>query len=453
MCVLRLSRLIVLGIALWSATAEAATYYVSTSGNDANNGTSTNTPFRTIGKAASVVNAGDVVNVRGGTYSESVFVTRGGTLGNPVTFQNYQSEVVTLLGPSASNPGITITVPNVTIDGLRVTGFTEGGIALQGMSNSSSYTTIKNCQGYGNSAGGNAAGIRVIDQYLGTLEIANCLFHDNVGGGDQGNNTGITIFMDQMTSGTSFIWVHNNEVYNEGTGIKYKHAAPATANATATFELNLVHDMIFNGYGCLNSEQQNTIIRYNICYNTPIYNPGIDVGPITALGNCSGCQVHHNTVYNAASGLTVVTGTVNTSVHDNIWYTNAFDGASTNGAGLVLQDVLSSSILTASADFFAGGAINRALVSGWNIFPVFLSFAGLPAGLETSAKSGNPLFVNPTGSPPDFHLQAGSPARGAGTSGSNMGAYATGTEVIGPNGLGGGGGGPLPSPPGNLRVQ
>src|SRR5437867_9262626 len=72
MCVLRLCRLMVLGMVLWAATAEATTYYVGTTGNDSNNGTSLNTPFRTIGKAASVVNPGDVVNVRGGTYGEAV---------------------------------------------------------------------------------------------------------------------------------------------------------------------------------------------------------------------------------------------------------------------------------------------------------------------------------------------------------------------------------------------
>ena len=45
------------------------TYYVSPSGSNANNGTTTGTPFLTLQKAASVVAPGDTVLVRGGTYA------------------------------------------------------------------------------------------------------------------------------------------------------------------------------------------------------------------------------------------------------------------------------------------------------------------------------------------------------------------------------------------------
>ena len=56
--------------ARYSNGVRAATYYVSTSGNDGNNGTSLSTPWRTINKAAQTMVAGDTVYVRGGTYRE-----------------------------------------------------------------------------------------------------------------------------------------------------------------------------------------------------------------------------------------------------------------------------------------------------------------------------------------------------------------------------------------------
>lgn len=52
----------------------ANTYYVATTGNDSNNGTTALTPFRTLGRAgtATVSGRGDTVNVKAGTYVREV---------------------------------------------------------------------------------------------------------------------------------------------------------------------------------------------------------------------------------------------------------------------------------------------------------------------------------------------------------------------------------------------
>ncbi len=76
----------------------ATTYFVATNGLDSNPGTSIASPFLTISKAAGVVNAGDVVNIRGGSYREMVTFSRSGTLAAPITFQNYSNEVATVNG-------------------------------------------------------------------------------------------------------------------------------------------------------------------------------------------------------------------------------------------------------------------------------------------------------------------------------------------------------------------
>ena len=60
---MRLPELIrVVALAL-SLTAQSATYYVSTAGNDANDGLSERSAWRTISHAAKVVKAGDVVKI------------------------------------------------------------------------------------------------------------------------------------------------------------------------------------------------------------------------------------------------------------------------------------------------------------------------------------------------------------------------------------------------------
>jgi hypothetical protein len=80
--------------------AASTTYYVSVSGNDSNPGTETQ-PFRTVQRAANVINAGDTVIVENGTYTGTgvgtacasstvrpvVCLSRGGTSSAWVTFR------------------------------------------------------------------------------------------------------------------------------------------------------------------------------------------------------------------------------------------------------------------------------------------------------------------------------------------------------------------------------
>ena len=76
----------------------AATYYVSPSGNNANAGTSSAAPVKTINKALEKVVAGDTVYLRGGTYREQVEVKRPGAAGKPITITNYPGEVAVIKG-------------------------------------------------------------------------------------------------------------------------------------------------------------------------------------------------------------------------------------------------------------------------------------------------------------------------------------------------------------------
>jgi hypothetical protein len=60
--------------------AAGLTYYVATNGSDSNNGRSTNTPFKTIQKPATVAAADDTVNIWAGTYREPADLTTGGPI-------------------------------------------------------------------------------------------------------------------------------------------------------------------------------------------------------------------------------------------------------------------------------------------------------------------------------------------------------------------------------------
>src|SRR5687768_5483798 len=67
-------------------------YYVSKSGNDNNPGAITR-PFRTIAKGVSVLKAGDILNLRGGVYVESVDIARKlGTPTDNILIRSYPGE-------------------------------------------------------------------------------------------------------------------------------------------------------------------------------------------------------------------------------------------------------------------------------------------------------------------------------------------------------------------------
>ncbi len=78
-------------------TAGAATYFVSTNGNDDAAGTA-GAPFRSVGKAAATMKAGDTCRVRGGTYAETVKPANSGTAEGEITFENWEKERPLVVG-------------------------------------------------------------------------------------------------------------------------------------------------------------------------------------------------------------------------------------------------------------------------------------------------------------------------------------------------------------------
>lgn len=76
---------------------KGGTLYVAPNGNDANSGTLAK-PFKTINAAAQQAMAGDVVEVRAGTYRETVVPKNSGAEGAPIIFRPYKNERVIISG-------------------------------------------------------------------------------------------------------------------------------------------------------------------------------------------------------------------------------------------------------------------------------------------------------------------------------------------------------------------
>ncbi|MFI3269724.1 MAG: right-handed parallel beta-helix repeat-containing protein [Rikenellaceae bacterium] len=72
---------------------KGTSYYVATTGDDSNDG-SQERPFRSISKAAAIMEAGDECVIRGGVYREIVTPLNSGEEGRPITFRNFEGERV-----------------------------------------------------------------------------------------------------------------------------------------------------------------------------------------------------------------------------------------------------------------------------------------------------------------------------------------------------------------------
>ena len=92
-----LSAIFIIAIICWNTFAQ--TYYVSTSGSNANQGT-IDKPWQTFKYAQSRLKAGDRLYLRGGTYFESstVSITCQGTSEGPIAFQSYPGEHAVISG-------------------------------------------------------------------------------------------------------------------------------------------------------------------------------------------------------------------------------------------------------------------------------------------------------------------------------------------------------------------
>ena len=82
---------------IFSYSAFASNYYVTTGGNDSNNG-SLSHPWKTIAKANMTLQPGDTVFIRQGTYNEDINPVRSGLSGQPIVFTGYPNEEATIRG-------------------------------------------------------------------------------------------------------------------------------------------------------------------------------------------------------------------------------------------------------------------------------------------------------------------------------------------------------------------
>jgi hypothetical protein len=339
-------------LTLFGQCASAATYYVATTGSDSNPGTQS-APFRHLSKAAlTATQPGDTVIVMDGTYDNEGVVAP-----NIVVILSYSG--------TAGNP-ITFRAQN------------RGKAILDSMNSS----TTTSCDGASAYFGLKSVSFIVIQGFVIQRGCDSGILTD-------GAAHDITIRWNEIRN------IANHTVTDQiGRSGIYLHAS----EYNFIFDGNSFHDigrtdgqtLLHFDHGIYSQGQNMTIIN-NIFYNM---NRGVS---IQIADGASNWLVANNTFAfgnaNGEAGQIMFWNTnSNITVRNNIFYNP------------------NSSAITRYAATISGSAFDHNLVYG--VSTIISDVTGFTIG--TNQIGVNPLFVNASTAPYDFHLQSGSPGINAG---------------------------------------
>jgi hypothetical protein len=230
--------------------AFSTTYYVSSSaGNDAQNGTSSSSAWKTLTKVNSMAfQAGDsVLFKRGDTWTKQrLIIKSNGKAGQPITFGTYGTGNLPkfdgLFDYSAFN-GVTINGRTwIILDGLQLYRFTKG----IWIDNGATHITIKNSRV---SEIGNEC-VRIKKQST-NVTIESNVIH---GCGKAGNGEGVYVGTDPLQAGgvpdrTRNIIIKNNEIYNT----KHEAIELKAGTSTCIVQNNSIHDIADASRGAIHT--------------------------------------------------------------------------------------------------------------------------------------------------------------------------------------------------------
>ena len=373
----------------------ATNYYVSPSGSDTAPGTEAQ-PWKTIQKCINTVTAGDTCILRGGTYPETVNISKSGTSASPITLRSYVSEKPIIDGQNSRATFTMTNASNFVFDGLTLVNSTSFGLYSVGSSN----VVMKNCEvGYPLDGG-------LVWRNASNILVDSCNVHHTNWRGLTGEHEAVTF------NNINGYEIKNSQVHDgkeEGIDSKY-----------GTLNGKIHHNRVYgnNGPNIYIDAASNIEVYANEVSNTTGDKSNVGLAVETNSGNysVSNISIYNNILRNGKGGVDfwVESGAESYASFNSIKIYNNLIYANSNRGGIRIGAYVNytSNVQIIDNIFWKNSStvdvLGTALVS-YNLF-------------DTSPKGTNAIttsdvkFINETGF--DFHLANTSPAIDAGTTSS-----------------------------------
>jgi hypothetical protein len=410
----------------FSSCVFGATYYVKNGGNDALDGLSLGNAWEHITKACSTLVAGDTVFIKSGTYDEkldesvcpldscgALTARTSGSAGNYIVYKNYPGDPRPVIkGNGCRNHGILIWGQNyIILDSLELTESFRG-IQVAAANN----IIIKNCKVHhtvgpcNDNNGGVMLGLESNDSI--TVEACSLYHNWEVCDGetaDGWNCSGIHVYRTKNSV------IQNNVIWDQPSGFGIRLKWIDTSNVVRN---NIVHDCNV-GLSVGEDGFENQFYENIVYYTT---DGGFVIVSTESYGGGDSTKVYNNTFYES-EGAGVKLYPNSTIYNFRSWNNIVVNSHGDYGVG---ED------WTLSADNHPG--LDPDYNDYWDAFETdvvywhgniynLADYQSL-TGLDDHSIQSNPLFVDTAEH--DFHLQAGSPCKGTGLGGADMGAYPSG---------------------------
>jgi parallel beta-helix repeat protein len=371
----QLSILVLLFVCVASpAESQLRTFYVATTGNNGNPGTSV-APWLTLQHAANVVQAGDLVIVRPGTYTGFELETSG-TEANPIEFRAEAGVIVNVPNPVRGDHGINLEGASwIIVQGFTVIDMPEAGIRAV----LNDHVTIRgntlNSNGYWGVLTGFSDDLLIEDNTASNSEVEHGIYVSN--SGDRPTIRRNHVF------GNNANGIHmNGDLSEGGDGII----------SGALVEANLIHDNGVAGGSGINCDGvQSSRFQNNLLYGN--HAGGITLYRIDGGGSAVNNVVAHNTILQASDGrwaINITNASTGNTVFNNILYNeHTFRGSITVSADSLPG--LTSDYNVVMDRFSTNNGNTRITLAQWRTSTGqdLHSFIALPADLFVSVAADN----------------------------------------------------------------
>jgi len=390
-------------IVSFGSRASAATYYVATTGNDANPGTP-DLPWRTLQHAVDSLAPGDTVLVKSGSY----LGCRIGNSGQAGAVKTLKAEAgarvaVNAPGPSnkhSSNIEVELfdgTVSYWVIEGFEVANAPHHGIDLR----FTSFITVQNCYAHHNGT----PTVRGDGVFLAFSD------HPMVQNNETSFNSEHGVY--HSNSGDYPTIRGNRSHHNSAAGLHFNGDLSQGGDGIISFaviEKNVIFENGAAGGSAINCDGvSDSIIRNNLIYNN--HASGISLYAIDAAEGSSRNKVYNNTIVQpsgarwcinipASSGVPSPTGNL---IKNNILY------HPDNNRGAVL--IYASGVTGFQSDYNL--VVSRFSINGGNSVLSLTQWQGLGYDQHSIISTPGALFVDPSNN--NYHLKGGAAAINAGT--------------------------------------